>query len=99
MRQIDIDRTQSLDEAQGVATEVLDELEARGHEALARIRSHLAGTVDIVDASFGSSPGEQMAPTLASEVARCLAEDYDGIIRAADQTWWKLGPYGEYAPL
>jgi hypothetical protein len=81
-------------------TEVLEELEDKGHPALERIRSHFQQTVDIVDASFGLAPGEQMAPVLASEVTRWLAEKFDGIIRAADDTWWELGPhYHEYQPL
>jgi hypothetical protein len=99
-RQIDVERWQTAGEVQGVAAEVLEGLEDEGHPALGRIRAHLQGTVDIVAASFGSSPGEQMAPVLASEVTRWLAEKYDGIIRAADDTWWELGPrYHEYRPL
>lgn len=66
---------------------MLEDLEASAHPLLERIRSHLADTVDIVSASFGSSPEEQMAPILASEAARWLAEQFDGIIRAADGFW------------
>jgi len=41
-----------------------------------------------------------MAPVLASEVTRWLAEQYDGIIRASDDSWWELGAiYHEYQPL
>ncbi len=90
-RQVDVERWQTADEVRGVATEVLEGLEEEGHPALEHIRTHLQQTVDIVDASFGSSPGEQMAPVLASEVTRWLAEKFDGIIRAADGTWWELG--------
>jgi hypothetical protein len=99
-RPIDVERWQNAEEVQGVVAEVLASLADDGHPALARIRTHLQQTVDIVDASFGSSPEEQMAPVLASEVARWLAEKFDGIIRAADDTWWELGPrYHEYQPL
>ncbi len=99
-RQIDVERWQTLDEVRGVVAEVLEGLEGDGHAALERIRTHLRQTVDIVDASFGSSPGEEIAPVLASEVARWLAEKFDGIIRAADATWWELGPkHHEYQPL
>jgi hypothetical protein len=99
-RQIDVERWQTEDEVRAVSDEVLEDLEAKGHSAVERIRAHLQQTVDIVNASFGSSPGEQMAPVLASEVARWLAEQFDGIIRAADYSWWELGPrYHEYQRL
>jgi hypothetical protein len=99
LRQIDVDRWQTAEEVRGVVAEVLEGLEAKGHPALDRIRAHLEQTVDIVYASFGSAPGERMAPVLASEVTRWLAERFDGIIRAADDSWWELGQYGEYQPL
>lgn len=99
-RQIDVERWQTADEVRGVTAEVLEGLEHEGHPALERIRAHFQQTVDIVDASFGSSPGEQIAPVLASEVTRWLAEKYAGIIRAADDTWWELGRrYHEYQRL
>lgn len=99
MRQIDVDRWQTVDEVHGVIAEVIEDLEAVGHPALDRIRSHLSQTVDIVSASLGSAPSERMAPALASEVARWLAEKFRGIIRAADDSWWELGQYYEYQPL
>ena len=99
-RQIDVERWQTADEVRSVVAEVLEDLQCREHPALARIRTHLEHTVDIVDASFGSMPGEAMAPILASEVARWLAETFDGIIRAADDSWWELGvKHHEYRPL
>ena len=90
-RQIDIQRWQTIEEVRIDVAEVLENLEAKGHPALERIRSHLSESLDIVDAAFGSMPGELMAPILASEVTRWLAQHYDGIIRAADDTWWELG--------
>jgi hypothetical protein len=99
VRQIDVERWQTAEEVRGVAAEVLEDLQAEGHPALDRIRAHLGRTVDIVDASFGSAPGERMAPVLASEVTRWLAEKFGGIIRAADGSWWELGRHGEYQPL
>jgi hypothetical protein len=99
-RQIDIERWQTADEVRGVVAEVLEGLEEKGHPALRRIRAHLRQTVDIIDASFGSAIGEQKAPVLASEVTRWLADKFDGIVRAVDDTWWELGPrYREYQPL
>ena len=98
-RQIDIERWQTPEEIAVVAAEVLEAVENEGHPAAARIRVHLGQTVDIVDASFGFSPGEQMAPVLASEAMRWLAEKFDGIIRA-DDAWWELGPqHHEYRKL
>jgi hypothetical protein len=99
-RQIDIERWQTPEEVQGVTAELIEDLEAKRNPALNRIRQHLKETVDIVSASFGSSPGEKMAPVLASEVTRWLAEHFAGIIRAADGSWWELGQrYHEYQPL
>lgn len=98
-RQIDIERWQTPQEIAVVTAEVLEAVENEGHPAAARIRVHLGQTVDIVDASFGFSPGEQMAPVLASEAMRWLAEKFDGIIRA-DDAWWELGPqHHEYRKL
>ncbi len=99
MRQINVERWQTSSEVHGVVAEVLGGLEDQGHPALDRIRAHLGQTVDIVDASFGSAPGESMAPVLASEVTRWLAQKFGGIIRAADDSWWQLGRHGEYQPL
>jgi len=99
-RQVDIERWQTIEEVRTVVEEVLEDLEATSHSVLPRIRSRLAETVDIVDASFGSSESERMAPVLVSEVVRWLAEQFDGIIRAADHSWWELGPkYHEYKPI
>ena len=98
-RQIDVERWQTPEEVRGVVAEVLENLEAEKHPLLDRISTHLKDTVDIVDASFGSSEEEMMAPILASEVARWLAEKFDGLIRAADDSWWQLGDHGEYQPL
>lgn len=100
MRQVDIQRCQNADEVRGVVEEVLEELAVKHHPALKQIRQHLEETIDIIDASFGFSPGEQIAPTLASEASRWLAEHFDGIVRAANDSWWKLGPQcHEYQPL
>jgi hypothetical protein len=99
VRQVDVERWSAIEEIRGEIDELLEDLEAEHHPLLETIRRHLAGVVDIVDASFGSSPGEAMAPILASETARWLAEHFDGIVRAADDSWWQLGSAGEYAEL
>jgi hypothetical protein len=99
VRQIDVERGESIEDVHGELSEVIEDLEAEENPILSRIRPHLDGVVDIVDASFGSSPGEAMAPILASEVTRWLAEQFDGIIRAADDSWWRLGSAGEYVEL
>ena len=90
-RQIDIERWPTPDKVRANVTEVLEDLESTGNPLLERIRSHLSETVDIVDVSFGASPGEQMAPVLASEAVRWLAEKFDGIIRDDGDAWWQLG--------
>lgn len=99
MRQINVERWQTQDEVRAVVAEVLEQLEEVRHSALDRIRAHLGQTADIVSASFGSAPGERMAPVLASEVTRWLAQKFVGLIRAADGSWWELGRHGEYQPL
>lgn len=98
-RQIDVERWQTPEEVKCDLDEVLEELEHDSHPALERIRNHLRSTIDIVDASFGYSRGQEMAPVLASEITRWLAEMFDGIIRAADDTWWELGEHQEYEEL
>jgi hypothetical protein len=87
VRQINVERWPKLEEVRAVVAEVLEDLESRGDPALSLVHAHLEQTVDIVDASFGSGPGQAMAPVLASEVTRWLAEKFDGIIRAADDSW------------
>ncbi len=99
LRQIDVERWQTADEVLAVVEEELEELEAEGHPALDRLRAILGQAVDVVGASFGSSAGESMAPVLASEVTRWLAEGFGGVIRAADDSWWELGHHREYQPL
>lgn len=99
VRQIDVERWSSIEEVRGDLAELVEDLEAGRDAVLPRIRPHLDEVIDIVDASFGSSPGEAMAPTLAAEITRWLAEQFDGIVRAADDSWWRLGPAGEYVEI
>jgi hypothetical protein len=54
--------------------------------------------VDVIDTSLGA-PNEAMARVLGREVARWLAGRFDGIIRTADEKWWRLGPQGEFLAL
>jgi hypothetical protein len=99
VRQIDMERWQTPEEVSTIVAEVLENLKVNGRPALERIRGHLQQTVDIIDASFGAMPGERMAPVLASEAMRWLAEKFDGIIRDANGAWWELGRHHEYKPL
>jgi len=99
VRQIDVQRWLTTEAVRDVLAEVVEDLEVEGHALLPRIRTHFEGVVDIVDASFGFSEGEVMAPILASEITRWLAEQYVGIIRAADDSWWTLGTIGQYVSM
>jgi hypothetical protein len=99
VRQVDVERWTSRQEVEADIAELVQDLEARGEPLLPRIRRHLEGVVDVVWASYGSGPAEAMAPTLASEVARWLAERFDDIIQAADDSWWQLGEVGQYIEL
>lgn len=98
-RQVDVDRWQTAGQVRTVVAEHLELLEHKRHPAIERIRAHLERTVDIVNASFGSSPEEEMAPVLASEVTRWLAWKFDGLVCWPDDSWWELGRFGEYQPL
>jgi hypothetical protein len=99
MRQVDIECWDRKDDVQAVIDEELEELAAEGHSHFKQIRAHLKQAVDVIDTSCGSAPGEVMARVLAAEVARWLAGRFDGIIRTADDKWWRLGPQGEFQPL
>jgi len=76
-RQIDLERWPTAEEVEAVKAEVLQELE--GEPLFEKVSAHLGQTVDIVSASFGSSQEEGMAPVIASEAVRWLAEQFDGI--------------------
>jgi hypothetical protein len=99
LRQVDVECWESKEDVQAVLDEELEELAAEGHPHFKQIRVHLKQCVDVIDASCGPTPGEGMARVLAAEVARWLAGRFDGIIRTADEQWWRLGPRGEFLPL
>lgn len=95
VRQIDVERWASLEEARADAAEVLADLEAAAHPLLDALRPHLEATVDVVSASFGFGRGEAMAPILAGEVVRWIASRHDGIVRA-DDAWWRPDGADQY---
>jgi hypothetical protein len=98
VRQVEVECWESKDDVQAVIDEELEELAAEGHPHFKQIRTHLKQCVDVVDSSSASS-GEPMPRLLAREVARWLAGKFDGIIRTADEKWWRLGPQGDLQPL
>jgi hypothetical protein len=82
-----------------VIEEVIDNLDPKAASSK-KVRRHLKDCVDTVSASFGSSmPGEAMAPILASEVCRWLAEKLGGIIRDPCGDWYELGEWPNLKPL
>lgn len=97
-RQVDIERWRTPDEAAGVIAEVIDNLNPKAASS-DKVRQHLLECVDSVAASYGSSPGEAMAPILASEVCRWLAEQLGGIIRDPRGDWYELGEWPDLNPL
>ena len=99
MRQVDVECWDTQDDVQAVLDEELEELAAEGHPHFKQIRAHLKQCVDVVDATAGAKPEEAAGRLLAAEVARWLAGQFDGIIRTADDKWWRLGPQGEFQPL
>jgi hypothetical protein len=97
-RQVDIHRWRSQAQVKGVIAEVLDNLDLT-NPAAAKVQEFLGGCVDIVSASYGSMPGEAMAPILGSEVCRWLAEKLGGIIRDPGDDWFELGDWPDLKPL
>jgi hypothetical protein len=98
LRQVDIECWEDKSDVQAVLDEELEELAAERHPHYKPIRAHLKQCVDVIDTSIGN-PNEPVARALAREVARWLAGHFDGIIRTADEKWWRLGPAGEFVPL
>jgi hypothetical protein len=99
MRQVDVECWESKDDIQAILDEELEELAAEGHPHFKPIRAHLKQCVDVLDVSCAPGPTEAMGRTLAAEAARWLAAHFDGIIRTADEKWWRLGTDGKLVPL
>jgi hypothetical protein len=97
-RQVDVECWEEKTDVQAVLDEELEELAAEKHPHFKQIRAHLKQCLDVIDASV-RAPDEVLARVLAREVARWLAGHFDGIIRTADEKWWRLGPQGEFVPL
>jgi hypothetical protein len=98
VRPVDVECWESKDDVQAVLDEELEELAADGHPHYKAIRAHLKQCVDVIDASIGS-PKEPLARVLAAEIARWLAGHFDGIVRTAEDKWWRLDPHREFVPL
>jgi hypothetical protein len=99
LRQVDVECWESKEDVQAVIDEELEELAAEGHPHIKAIRLHLKQCVDVVESSCGLTAGEAMGRVLAAEVVRWFAGRFDGIIRTADEKWWRLGPQGEFQSL
>jgi hypothetical protein len=98
MRQVDIECWEDKDDVQAVLDEELEELVAEHHPHSKPIRTHLKQCVDVIDTSIGN-PNEPIARVLARQTACWLAGHFDGIIRTADEKWWRLDAAGELVPL
>lgn len=98
VRQVDVERWRTPEEIRGVIAEVIDDLDPQA--AFYRtVRRCLKDCVDTVSASYGSMPGEAMAPILGSEVCRWLAEKFGGILRDPSGDWYELGEWPDLKPL
>lgn len=97
-RQVEVERW-STDLVRLGVEEVLDDLAREQNPLYSRVRRHMDAVIDVVSASFGVAQAGSMASVVASEVARWLADQFDGIIRSPDDRWWQLGPHGEYQEL
>src|SRR5262249_47319693 len=99
VRQVDVQRWRSRVEIRGVIEEVIENLDPKAAVSK-KVRRYLKSCVDTVSASYGSSmPGEAMAPILASEVCRWLAEKSGGIIHDPCGDWYELGEWPDLKPL
>ena len=92
VRQADIDRWRTAEEIRGEVEEVMENLDPETGSS-EKVRQYLKACVDTVSASYGGMPGEAMAPILASEVCRWLAEKFGGIIRDPCGDWYELGEW------
>ncbi len=98
VRQIDIERWRTPNEVAGEIAETLENLDPN-EQSTAKVEQYLRDCVDTVSASYGSMPGEAMAPILASEVCRWLAEQLGGIIRGPDGDWYELDNWPDMKPI
>jgi hypothetical protein len=98
-RPIAIQRWETPEVARGVMDETIEDVKSRKPPRARVICKWLSESVDTVSASFGSSPEEEMAPILASEVCRWLAVRFGGIIQAPDGKWWKPGEEPNLEPV
>jgi hypothetical protein len=97
MRQVDVECWESKDDLQAILDEELEEL--AGHPHFKPISAYLKQCVDVLEVSCAPGPAEAMGQVLAVEAARWLAGHFDGVIRTADEKWWRLGPDGGFLPL
>jgi hypothetical protein len=98
VRQVDVERRRTAEEIRGVIEEVMENLDPETG-CSEKVRQYLRACVDTVSASYGGMPGEAMAPILASEVCRWLAEKLGGIIRDPRGDWYELGEWPDSKPL
>ena len=93
-RQVEIDRLPNA----GAIAEVLEHLDP-DLPCSDAVRAHLGECVESVSASYGSMPGEAMAPILGSEVCRWLAEKFCGTMEDPSDDWYELGECPDFKPL
>jgi hypothetical protein len=93
-RPIEIDRWESEDQRRGAIDETIDNLTIEDRARVKKISDFLRESVDRVSVSFGIDPPAAM---FAWEVVRYFASKFDGIIKADDGEWLKIGV--DYQPM
>jgi hypothetical protein len=92
-RPIEIDRWETEDRHRAAVDETVANLTIEGGARVKKISEFLRKSVDSVSVSFGIDPPAAM---FAWEVVRYFASEFDGIIKADDGAWLKIG--ADYQP-
>lgn len=96
---IDMKRDAAPEYVEEMIEEGLEQIEDEDDAASTFIREHMENVVEIACVQHGSNVGMEMAPVLASEIARLAASQGDGIIEGADGSWWSLDEKQDYRHL
>ncbi|MBY0230845.1 MAG: hypothetical protein K2W96_16280 [Gemmataceae bacterium] len=86
-RPVLIERWRTAAIASGVIQEAIENLDPKKPQHR-KARAFLEECVDTVTASYGSGPGEAMAPILASQACLWLAQQFDGVILDPCGDWY-----------
>lgn len=92
-RPVEISRWETEDQRRAAVDETIDNLAIADKARARKIEEFLRQSVDSVSVTFGVDPPAAM---FAWEVVRYFASEFDGIIKADDGEWLKIGD--DYQP-